>query len=104
MFLFAECLCDQSLALPVWQRLMGNAYLTKRKVKVVFRQKLGNLKHPQPHEIFQVLEIRSIGPLSVYVLDVDQVAVHVIRAEMRSTVEPDHDPVGGCSSGVSLLD
>lgn len=37
-------------------------------------------------------------------LDEDQVAVYVIMEEIRPVVEPDHDPVGGCSSGVSLLD
>lgn len=37
-------------------------------------------------------------------LDEDQVAVYVIMGEIRSVVEPGHDPVGGCSSIVSLLD
>lgn len=39
-----------------------------------------------------------------YMLDEDQVAVYVIMGEIRPVVEPDHDPVGGCRSGVSLLD
>lgn len=39
-----------------------------------------------------------------YVLDKDQVAVSVIMGEIRPVVEHDHDPVGGCSSAVSLLD
>lgn len=37
-------------------------------------------------------------------LDGDQVAVYVIMGEISPVVEPDHDFVGGCSSGVSLLD
>lgn len=51
----------------VWQSFMGNVSLSffftpKWNVRVVFmfRQKLGNLKHPQPHEISQVWEIQRV--------------------------------------------
>lgn len=37
------------------------------------------------------------------VLDEHQGAVFVIMGEIRPVVEPDHDPVGGGSSGLSLL-
>lgn len=37
-------------------------------------------------------------------LDGYQVAVYVITGEIRPAVESDHDPVGGYSSSVSLLD
>lgn len=65
--------------------------------KLLFRQKLGNLKHPQPCEFFQVWVIQT-NRLSVcvqYMLDEAQVAVYVIMGEIRPVVEPDHDPVGG---------
>lgn len=57
--------------------------------------------------MFQVWEIQTIpstGLCEQCMLDKDQVAVYVIMGEIRPVVEPDHDPVGGCSSCVSLLD
>lgn len=35
-------------------------------------------------------------------LDKDQVTVSVIMGEIKPVVEPDHDPVGGCNSSISL--
>lgn len=50
------------------------------------------------------LIVHQASLLVQHVLDEDQVAVFVIMGEMRPVVKPAHDPVGGCSSGVSLLD
>ncbi len=55
---------------PVWQSFMGSASFHKWKVKVVFRQKLGNLKQPQPREFFQVWEIQTNSPSSLFVCTV----------------------------------
>lgn len=81
----------------------------KLKVKVVFLAESAQPQTPTtPMNIFRCGRFRLIvhqaSPCEQYMLDEDQVAVYVIMGEIRPVVEPDHDPVGGCSSGVSLFD
>lgn len=69
VFIWSKCLSLCQFGKALWEVLP----LLKWKVKVVFRQKLGNLKRPQPHEIFQVCKIQTIILWSlclyVYILD-----------------------------------
>lgn len=105
IFLLAECLYNQSsLHCASLAKFYGECFLPSMKgQRYFFRQKLGNLMKYFRCGRFRLI-VHQASLCVQRLLDEDQVAVYVIMGEIRPVVEPDHDPVGGCSSSVSLLD
>lgn len=95
-------------AVPVWPVLWEVLPFINERSKLFVGRGWATSNTHNPEQYFRCGRFRLIvyrASLCVqYMLDEDQVSVYVIMGEIRPVVEPDHDPVGGCSSGVSLLD